>query len=301
MYIRPVHAELDVPTLQAFIQQYPLGLLTTSIAHPDHAKLQTTHIPFVIDIPDVPEGVEPEAAQASSSLGVLRGHIARANPQYKAMAASLRTAPAPSASESSASGSLVSRLFGLSSNESSRAESTSPSSERTISDPLELEDEVLVLFNLPTHSYVTPKFYTFTKPATGKVVPTWDYAAVQVYGRLRLHYENTPETSAFLQQQVEDLTDQRERAVNGEKAWRVNESPVEYVEALKKSIAGLEIQITRIEGRFKLSQESPDGDWEGVVQGFRAMGTDEGRVLADLIEARGQHRLVGQKGDPVVA
>lgn len=297
MYIRPVHAELDVPTLQAFIQQYPLGLLTTSIPRPNHATLQTTHIPFVIDIPeDSSDGHESESA---AGLGVLRGHIARANPQYKSMVASLQQAPSPADTDapSSTSASLVKYLFG----------SSAPvTPQRKTSDPLELEEDVLVLFNLPSHSYLTPKFYISTKPSTGRVVPTWDYAAVQVYGRLRLHHANTDETSAFLQKQVEDLTNQRECAhseASGSSAapWRVDESPVDYVEALKRGIAGLEIRIERIEGRFKLSQEATDGDWRGVVEGFRALGTHDGNVLADLIEERGKHRDKVESGAAVAS
>ena len=96
MYIRPVHAELDVPTLQEFIRKYPLGLFTTSINHPDHPTIQTTHIPFVLDVPNSPfphNDPSPEGDETYSvsppNLGTLRGHMARANPQTKAMISSL--------------------------------------------------------------------------------------------------------------------------------------------------------------------------------------------------------------------
>jgi len=52
MYIRPVHAELDPETLHALIRANPLGLLTTAIPHPTHATIQTSHVPFVLDVPD---------------------------------------------------------------------------------------------------------------------------------------------------------------------------------------------------------------------------------------------------------
>jgi hypothetical protein len=52
MYIRPVHAELDHETLHALIRANPLGLLTTAIPHPTHATIQTSHVPFVLDVPD---------------------------------------------------------------------------------------------------------------------------------------------------------------------------------------------------------------------------------------------------------
>ncbi|RSH86145.1 uncharacterized protein EHS24_004376 [Apiotrichum porosum] len=237
MYIRPAHAELDVPTLQQFVRSYPLGMFTTAIKHPSIATLQTTHIPFVIDTPD------------DGTPGVLRAHMARANPQAKVLIEAAKENPV-------------------------------------------MEDEVLVLFNAPVHSYVTPKFYTETKPQNGKVVPTWDYAAVQVYGKLRV-YSTGDETTAFLGKQVNDLTDQNERAAGHvENPWKVSDAPTKYTDLLKKAIVGLEITIDRIEGRFKLSQELSDGDYSGVVNGFRGLGTPEGEQMAQMVQKRGEARNI---------
>jgi transcriptional regulator len=62
-----------------------------------------------------------------------------------------------------------------------------------------LEQEVLVLFTATSHHYVTPKFYTETKPVTAKVVPTWNYSAVQGYGRATLYFDSKSDvTSEFL-------------------------------------------------------------------------------------------------------
>ncbi|WRT69899.1 uncharacterized protein IL334_006890 [Kwoniella shivajii] len=247
MYIRPVHAELDVPTLHQFIRENPLGLFTTAIPHSKNATLQTTHIPFVLDAPSE-EDVE--------SKGVLRAHMARANPQTKSIIDSL-----------------------------------------TSSGSSELEEEVLILFNAPVHSYVTPKFYVETKPKDSKVVPTWNYAAVQVYGKASVYYKNDTNTSAFLQQQIEELSEQNERqmskrrGIEGDKSWQVSDAPDKYVDLLKKAIIGLEIRIDRIEGRFKLSQESGDGDWMGVVEGYKSLSTEEGDKMATLIESRGTERI----------
>ncbi|WWD15611.1 hypothetical protein CI109_100033 [Kwoniella shandongensis] len=248
MYIRPVHAELDVPTLQQFIRSYPLGLFTTSIPSPKYATLQTTHIPFVLStLEDDPE-----------DKGKLRGHMARANPQAKAIIDAL--------------------------NESGEDE---------------LSEEVLILFNAPVHSYVTPKFYVESKPADGKVVPTWDFAAVQVYGRATIHYKNNDATGSFLQQQVEDLSREGEQSMlkrSGkegiERPWKVSDAPQKYVDTLKKGIIGIEITIERIEGRFKLHQEVSDGDWQGVVDGFKALGTSEGDTMVAMLEQRGSKRSV---------
>lgn len=239
MYIRPVHAELDVGVLQDFVRTYPLGEMTTAIKSDIAATIQTTHMPFVLD------------AGADGSPGVLRAHMARANPQAKVLRAAAAESP----------------------------DSTLP-------------DEVLVLFNAPVHHYVTPKFYTETKPDTGKVVPTWNYAAVQVYGKIRVLAENDAEAGSFLGQQISDLTDMMERKAGHEKAWKVSDAPEKYTDLLKKAIIGIEIKIDRIEGRFKLSQESGDGDWSGVVKGFRDLGTPEGIEMSKMIAERGKARNV---------
>ncbi|OCF42671.1 transcriptional regulator [Kwoniella heveanensis CBS 569] len=256
MYIRPVHAELHIPTLHAFIRDNPLGQFTTSIAHPKYAKLQTTHAPFIIDAIDGPTGDDGE----EQDKGVLRAHIARANPHSKAIIDSL-----------------------------------SESGQDT------LQEEVLVLFTSNTHSYITPKYYVESKPKDGKVVPTWDYAAVQVYGKARIYHRSAdPLTGTFLQKQVEELSEQNERrnldkqGKTGERTWKVSDAPSKYVDLLKKAIVGIEIKIDRIEGRFKLSQESGDGDWQGVVNGFKSLGTEQGNAMAQLVENRGENREVRQ-------
>ncbi|CAK9784648.1 putative transcriptional regulator [Cutaneotrichosporon oleaginosum] len=237
MYIRPAHAELDVGVLQDFIQTYPLGQLTTAIKSEHGPTLQTSHMPFVLD---------------TSGPGTLRAHMARANPQAKALRAAAAASP-----------------DGV------------------------LEDEVLVLFNAPVHAYVTPNFCTTTKPDSGKVVPTWNYAAVQVYGRVRVYAENDAAAGAFLTRQIADLTDMMEgkRGDEGER-WKVADAPEKYTDLLKKAIIGLEIRIDRIEGRFKLSQEMGDGDWAGVVRGFAALGTPEGAQMSKMVAERGKARDV---------
>jgi predicted FMN-binding regulatory protein PaiB len=158
-----------------------------------------------------------------------------------------------------------------------------------LNDRSELDDEVLVLFNAPVNHYVTPKFYAQTKPDTGKVVPTWNYAAVQVYGKMKVHHAGA-EGAAFLQQQVEELSEQSERAQGYDRPWKVSDAPEKYVEILKKAIIGMEIEVTRIEGRWKVSQEMQDGDWRGVVAGFEGLGTEAGREMAELVASRGKDR-----------
>jgi len=200
------------------------------------------------------EGLSGSTGEGSSSpgkgsLGVLRGHIARANPQCKVIIEP--SSHLPSASDT---------------------DGDTPDS-----GPSELKDEVLILFQSPAHSYVSPRYYRSTKPSTGKVVPTWNYSAVQVYGKCHI-YNTGPSVSPFLQKQVEDLTNFNEPLSGG--GWKVSDAPSGYLEIMRRGIVGIEVEITRIEGRYKMSQEKDQGDWEGVLEGFKAMGTELGDEMA---------------------
>jgi transcriptional regulator len=192
---------------------------------------------------------------STTELGKLRGHMAKPNPHPKA---------------------LIEAVL-------AKNPSNGP-----------LESEVSVIFNGPVHSYVTPKFYTGTKPETGKVVPTWNYSAVQVYGKARIFFDSqNPETGSYLQQQVSDLTKHSEESImhysGGENptAWAVTDAPNSYVELLKKNIIGVEITIDRLEGKFKMNKELVEKDRQGVIEGFTALGTENGLKMAATVKERG--------------
>ncbi|KAJ4379376.1 hypothetical protein N0V86_005421 [Didymella sp. IMI 355093] len=248
MYLRAVHAETSIATLRQLIRSNPLGVLTTAIPSTRYPTILSSHIPWILDVED--ESSETE-------LGTLRGHLARANPQSKAMIDSLEGA---------------SRLSGSC-----------------------LEEEVLVLFTASTHHYITPKFYTETKPESGKVVPTWNYAAAQGYGKAKIYFDSkSPESGAFLSQQIRDLSQHAEASVMGydgmegrQGAWKVADAPEKYIELLQKAIIGIEIKLDRLEGKFKMSQESTYGDREGVIKGFEALGSEIGVKMASLVKERG--------------
>ncbi|CZS95329.1 hypothetical protein WAI453_011313 [Rhynchosporium graminicola] len=254
MYLRAAHADLHLPTLYKFILNNPLGILTTSLPSSNFHTIQTSHIPWVLDIPDSDTNSNPDSDVSTPPKARLRGHLARVNPQAKAL---IETATQTSSST--------------------------------------LQQEVMILFNGPTHHYITPKFYIETKPATGKVVPTWNYSAVQVYGKATIHFDtSSSNTGEFLTSQINDLSRQSEEKVFGydgkegrSKAWSVDDAPSSYVSLLKKAIIGIEIEVESVEGKFKMSQELKDGDREGVVKGFEALGTDEGDEIARTVKDRG--------------
>jgi transcriptional regulator len=139
-------------------------------------------------------------------------------------------------------------------------------------------DECLVLFQGP-QDYVTPSWYP-TKQETGKVVPTWNYAMVHAWGRPTLI-----EDAAWLRRQLDDLTLLQEGG--RPTPWAVDDAPAPFVAAQLKGIIGLEIPVSRIEGKWKMSQNRPRADQLGVVAGFRAQG-EAGEPLADLVVERNE-------------
>ncbi len=120
-------------------------------------------------------------------------------------------------------------------------------------------------------SYVTPSWYQ-TKQETGKVVPTWNYAIVQARGPARI-----VEDADWLLAQIGAITSQHE----GRRAlpWSVSDAPDDFISAQLKGIVGIEIEIAEIEGKWKVSQNRPVGDREGVAAGLEAEG-DQGDMLS---------------------
>lgn len=212
----------------------------------------TTAIPSesypLIQCTHIPFLLDVKDDSSETELGVLRGHMARQNPHSKALAEAAQTQ-----------------------NKSNM-----------------LEQEVMVLFNVPVHHYVTPKFYTETKPANGKVVPTWNYAAAQIYGKAKIYWDSKAEdTGSFLGKQIRDLSDLAETGImDHAKPWKVDDAPENYISLLQKNIIGIEIQVERLEGKFKMSQEMPEGDREGVIAGFEGLGTEVGTKLAAIVKER---------------
>ncbi len=128
-------------------------------------------------------------------------------------------------------------------------------------------------------SYITPSWYP-TKRETGKVVPTWNYAVVQAYGAMRI-----VEDRDWLAGQIAALTAAHE--AGRVEPWSVADAPAPFVEAQLKGIVGIEIPISRIEGKWKVSQNRPEADRRGVAEGLRGAGDAERIALAELVEAGG--------------
>ena len=132
--------------------------------------------------------------------------------------------------------------------------------------------ELLLIFQGPD-GYVSPNWYP-TKHETGREVPTWNYAVVHVHGRLRVI-----EDAAWLRRLLDTLTDHHEAAQP--QPWKVSDAPADHIEKSLHAIVGIEIAIERIEGKFKLSQNHPDGNRAGVIEGLRQRDADGDRELAE--------------------
>ena len=131
-------------------------------------------------------------------------------------------------------------------------------------------DEALGLF-LVASAYVSPSNYPSRFESPG-VVPTWNYIAAEVRGRLRVH--DDPE---WLQRQVRVLTSQFEAGRTPE--WRVEDAPREYVDRQVRAIVGIEIDVVAIQGKAKLSQNRPEVDHDAVRDNL-ARGTPAERNVA---------------------
>lgn len=134
--------------------------------------------------------------------------------------------------------------------------------------------ETLVIFRGP-EAYVTPSWYA-AKAEHGRVVPTWNYAVVQVRGRPQVF--DAPD---WLAAQVGRLTEGHE--AGRAHPWAVSDAPETFIAGQLRAIVGLEIPIERIEGKWKMSQNRSEADRSGVAEGLRAEGAE---AAADLVVPR---------------
>jgi transcriptional regulator len=137
--------------------------------------------------------------------------------------------------------------------------------------------EALVIFSGPD-AYVTPAWYT-TKQETGKVVPTWNYIAVHAYGAISF-----TDDEVFLREHLHALVARHEGG--RDHPWVIEDAPSDYIEKQLRGIVGLEIAITRLEGKWKMSQNRSDADIHGVIRGLGASSDPVDRAVAAIVEER---------------
>jgi len=161
----------------------------------------------------ITQGLEANHLPMLLENGVLRGHVARANPVWKAGAG-----------------------------------------------------DALAIF-LGPHAYVSPNWYP-SKAETGKAVPTWNY--ITVHARGHIDWVQDPD---WLRAHVSALSETHE--AGREQPWKITDAPVSYVDGLVRAIVGFELTISKLEGKYKLSQNRDAADHDGAREGLMRDGRDE--------------------------
>ncbi|KAJ5403748.1 FMN-binding split barrel-related protein [Penicillium cosmopolitanum] len=300
MHLRAEHAVTDLPTLHTFIRTHPLGVLTTSLPSENFPTLQCSHIPWVLD------GVDVDGdGDAGKNLGTLRGHIARANPHTKALIEAVMEA---GAGVETGPNSVVKQQQKQKQQGDRQGQGQGQDEEEDQEQQGKLEGqgqgqvlpgEVLIVFTSPVDHYITPQFYTASVGSgSGKVAPTWNYAAVQVYGRMVVYHSVKEKATGGVSYSAigrfgegwgggdygnGSVGGDESESEQGRSPWRIADAPVEYISMLKKGIVGMEVEITRVEGRFKGSQEKGVADREGVIGGLEGMGGSRATEMADFV------------------
>jgi transcriptional regulator len=191
MYIPAHFKESRIDVMHNLINAHSLATL---IVLTDQG-LEANHIPFFLS--------------EEGEFGILRGHVARANPVWQ---------------------------------------------------DFKPECEGLAVFS-GEQRYITPSWYP-AKKESGKVVPTWNYTVVHAYGDLKVRQE-----ASWIRSHLEELTNRHESSF--EEHWKMSDAPEDFIERLMAAIVGIEITISRLEGKWKVSQNQPEQNRSGVALGLR--------------------------------
>jgi transcriptional regulator len=135
-------------------------------------------------------------------------------------------------------------------------------------------NEALMIFQGP-EGYITPNWYP-SKAEHGKVVPTWNYAVVHAYGRPEVMKEKD-----WLCRHVTELTSQQER--NEVRPWALSDAPGTYIDVMLRGIVGFRFAITRLEGKWKMSQNRDAKDRDGVSRGLVARAAGDDLEMAEIV------------------
>ena len=138
---------------------------------------------------------------------------------------------------------------------------------------LDAVGEAMAIVRGPGDAYISPGFYP-SKLESGRVVPTWNYVTAHVYGQFVVH-----DDPVWTEDLVRRLTAKHEAF--REHPWSVDDAPRAFIEGQVRAIVGVELVISRIEAKAKLSQNRPAADVEGVIAGLRERGD---AASADAVE-----------------
>lgn len=139
--------------------------------------------------------------------------------------------------------------------------------------------EALVIFHGP-QAYISPSWYP-SKEMTGEVVPTYNYLAVHGYGEIKIIHERE-----WLRALVTRLTDRFE--ANRAAPWRVSDAPAAFIDKQLGAIVGIEIPLTKLIGKWKVSQNRPAADRAGVVAGLSERNDADSLAIAWWVKRKAE-------------
>lgn len=134
--------------------------------------------------------------------------------------------------------------------------------------------EVLVIFQ-GVNAYISPNWYA-TKQETGKAVPTWNYVAVHVYGKIRAIEDVT-----WISQQLSTLTSLHEQSQA--KPWKMTDAPPDYIERMINAVVGIEIEIMQIIGKSKMSQNQVIDNQQSIGAALNGLDSEMAKSVANLV------------------
>jgi transcriptional regulator len=140
------------------------------------------------------------------------------------------------------------------------------------------DGEALAIF-AGAQGYVSPNWYP-SKAAHGKAVPTWNYAVVHAHGVLRWI-----DDAQWLRTFLSDLTGTHEAPQA--RPWQLSDAPEDFMTQTLRAIVGLELRVTRLEGKFKLSQNRTRPDLRGAIDGLEQQGDPAAAALAQAMRIAG--------------
>lgn len=138
------------------------------------------------------------------------------------------------------------------------------------------QQQVLAIFTGPQH-YISPAWYP-TKQEHGRVVPTWNYAQVQVKGPMQIHQDK-----AWLRQLLDEITAVQESSIGAD--WQLSDAPPDYIEKVMGAVVGIEIPIVDIQGKWKLSQNQPEENKAGIIAALQQLDAPQAHNLEQQMKS----------------
>jgi transcriptional regulator len=215
-------------------------------------------------IPDHFRPTDADVAELLANIGAADLITATADGLLGTMLPLIHEAPGPSVPEAGAHGRLMGHVA-----RNNRQWKVAPIG------------EAMVIVRGPD-AYISPAWYA-TKREHGRVVPTWNYVTAHVHGELVIH-----DDPGWVEANVRALTARHEAGRS--EPWSVDDAPPPYITGQIRAIVGVEIRVSRIEAKFKLSQNRSIEDVDGAIEGLEAGPAAAGRSVAAAMRAAREGR-----------